>query len=211
MLKKAVLVCNGSISTKYLYSHIAKDDFLIAVDGGANKLVKTGFWPSMVIGDMDSITRNAEKKFKGTQFSRFPREKDQIDLELALNYCIEKKFGEIVILGAVGSRADMNLANIFLLMHAPKNIEVKIIHENQEIYLCKKKSSIEGVPGEKISFLPIKEDVKGLTLKGFKYEIKNFDLAFGTGIGLSNELRQKKAIVSFKKGNLLCVHFRKWF
>ena len=138
-MQKAVIVCNGSVNTKFLYQHLDKESFLIAADGGANKLLKTGFSPKVIIGDMDSITKAARKKFKNAQFIKFPREKDKIDLELAIDFCVEKKFGEILILGAVGSRADMNLTNIFLLSQLPKGVKAKIVHENQEILLPLKK------------------------------------------------------------------------
>ncbi len=212
MAKKAVIVCNGSVNTKFLYSFISENDFLIAADGGANKLMKTKFIPDLIIGDMDSITKNALKKYRKTKMIKFPKEKDKIDLELAIDYCVEKKFKEIIILGAIGTRADMTLTNIFLLTQIPKNINAKIIHENQEIYLIhKKKFSVKGIPGEKISLFGIKGKIKGLTLKGFKYELKNYNLRFGLGIGLSNEFKNKKALITSKDGLMLCVHFRKWF
>jgi len=212
MRKRAAIVCNGNVNTKYLYSFISEGDFLIAVDGGANKLLKTDFKPDLIIGDMDSISKNSLKKFREVKKITFPKEKDKIDLELALDYCIEKKFSEIIILGAVGSRADMTTTNIFLLTHIPKNIKAKIIHQNQEIYLIPAKNfTIKGIPGEKISLFPVKGKVKGLTLKGFKYEIKNYNLEFGVGIGLSNEFKNKKVWITSKDGIMLCVHFRKWF
>ena len=211
-MKKAVIVCNGQVNTKFLYSFISENNFLIAVDGGANKLIKTKFEPDLIIGDMDSISKNSLKKYRKSEIKRFPVEKKEIDLELAIDYCLQKKFKEIIILGAIGSRADMTLTNIFVLNQIPKTIKAKIVHENQEIYLIpKKKYLIEGIPGEKISLFPIEGKVKGLTLKGFKYELKNFNLKFGLGIGFSNEFKNKKAWITLKDGKLLCVHFRKWF
>src|SRR3989338_5974526 len=152
---RAVLICNGSVSSKLLHKNISSSDFIVAVDGGANKLVKTKFRPDIIIGDMDSINSRARAAFKNVKMLSYPREKDMVDLELALNYCIEKKSSEILILGAVGSRVDM-------------------------------------------------------TLTGFKYEIRNFSLRFGIGLGLSNEFKDKKAKVSFSEGPLVCVHFRKY-
>ncbi len=211
MVKKAVIVCNGEIKTTSLYSLISPSDFIIAVDGGANKLLKTKFKPNFIIGDMDSISKNALKKFRQVETEVFPREKDLLDLELALNYCIKNKFKEILILGAIGSRVDMTLTNVFSLLQIPQKIKAKIIHENQEIYLVPKKLVIEGTPGETISLFPINGKVKGLTLKGFKYELENYSLPFGIGKGLSNVFKNKKVSISFKDGLLLCVHFRKWF
>ena len=175
-MKKAVLVCDGSIDTKFLYSNIGKNDFLVAVDGGANKLSKTTFVPDLIIGDMDSISRGATKKFRKSEFIRYPMEKDQTDLELALEYCAGKNFGEIVVLGAFGSRADMNLANVFCLCRLPKKVKAKIVHENQEIFLLKNKTVLFGVPGEKISFLALNGNVRGLSLEGFLYGLSNSEL-----------------------------------
>ena len=211
MGKKVVIVCNGSVNTKFLYTTIQKNDFIVCADGGANKLIKTKFTPDVIIGDMDSVTKSTLKKFRKAKLIKFQREKDQVDLELAINYCVKRKFKEILILGAFGNRADMSLTNVFVLLQIPKKIQAKIIHQNQEIYLVQNKSSIKGIPDEKISFFPIKGDVKGLTLTGLKYEVKNYDLRFGTGKGLSNQFKNKNAVISFKDGLLVCVHFRSWF
>ena len=210
-MKRAVLVCNGSVNTKYLYSHIGKGDFLIAVDGGANKLMKTKFVPNLIIGDLDSISKNALKKFRHVEIKKFPVEKDKLDLELAIDYCVENKFNDLVILGAVGTRADMTLTNVFSLLQIPGKIGSRIIHDDQEIFLVKKKCSLEGIPGERISLFPINGGIKNLSLKGFRYNIKNFDLEFGIGKGISNAFKNKKASITFKDGQLLCVHFKKTF
>ncbi len=211
-MKRAVLLCNGSLTARQLYANISKSDFLVAVDGGANKLVRTGFVPDVIIGDMDSINRAALRKFRHCRFIRFPREKDKLDLELALGHCVEKGFRDIVVLGAMGTRADMSLTNVFLLSQLQKNIRAKIVHDNQEIFLiASKKSSVVGVPGERVSLFPINGEVKGLTLRGLKYGLRNYNLRFGIGRGLSNEFKSKKAEISFKSGTLMCVHFRSSF
>jgi thiamine pyrophosphokinase len=161
---------------------------------------------------MDSINSTAKKKYSKVMQISFPREKDLLDLELAIKYCIEQKFSEIIILGALGSRYDMSLTNVFLLSQIPENINAKIVNGSQEIFLIRKKEFIlSGIPGEKVSIFPIKGDAKGITLEGFKYCVENYDLRFGIGLGLSNEFKSKKARISFKDGMLLCVHFHKWF
>jgi len=203
---RAILICNGNINSKYLYAHIKKDDFVIAVDGGANKLTKTIFTPDLIIGDMDSINNEAKKKFRKVKKKEFPIEKNELDLELAIDYCIEKKFEEIIILGAVGSRLDMNLMNVFVLKKIPEKIKSKIIHLNQETFLLRKEEILEGMKGEKISFTALKDTV--ISLKGFKYDVNKFKLKFGVGIGISNEFKSKKGKISFKNGLILCTHFK---
>lgn len=208
---RAVLICNGSAGTNLLHRNISSGDFIVAVDGGANKLVKTKFRPDIIIGDMDSINSVARAKFRAVKMLSYPREKDKVDLELALDYCIERKFSEILILGAIGGRVDMTLTNVFLLDKIPSGVNARLMHQNQEVFVIRKPAELHGVPGETISLFPLNKGVKGLTLSGFKYELKNFNLRFGIGLGLSNEFRDKTAKVSFSEGPLVCVHFRKYY
>lgn len=208
---RAVIICNGTTSSKLLHKNISKGDFIVAVDGGANKLVRTKFRPDIIIGDMDSINAAARSAFRDVKMLSYPREKDKVDFELAIDYCIEKKFSEILILGAIGSRADMTLTNVFLLDKIPENINARILHLDQEIFLLRKPAELSGIPGETISLFPLNKDVEGLTIKGFKYELSNFRLRFGIGLGISNEFMEKTATVSFTKGPLVCVHFRKYY
>ncbi|MDO8427610.1 MAG: thiamine diphosphokinase [Candidatus Diapherotrites archaeon] len=206
--KRAVLLCAGVLAKTDL-SLIQSSDFLIAVDGGANHLVKTKLVPNLIIGDMDSISKKALKKFKNVSQLKFPIEKDFLDIELAINFCKKEKFKEIIILGAWGNRADMVLTHVFLLVQIPKIIQAKLVFGNQEVFLASKKQVISGVPGMFVSFIPLSEMVQGFSLKGFKYPAQNTTLHWGKGKTLSNTLIQSKGVVSFKKGVLACVYFKK--
>src|SRR3989344_1993299 len=142
---RAVLICNGSAGTNLLHRNISSGDFIVAVDGGANKLVKTKFRPDIIIGDMDSINSVARAKFRAVKMLSYPREKDKVDLELALDYCIERKFSEILILGAIGGRVDMTLTNVFLLDKIPSGVNAKLMHQNQEVFVVRKSVELQGI------------------------------------------------------------------
>src|SRR3989344_9682654 len=139
---RAVLICNGSAGTNLLHRNISKGDYIVAVDGGANKLLKTKFHPDIIIGDMDSINSAARHSFKNVKMLSYPREKDKVDLELALDYCIERKFSEILILGAIGGRVDMTLTNVFLLDKIPSGVNAMLMHQNQEEFVIRKPAEL---------------------------------------------------------------------
>src|SRR3954470_12794406 len=96
--------------------HIRAADLLIAADGGALPLLRAGIVPQVVIGDMDSISTAglAELEAHGVTPQRFPREKDETDLELALLHTATAGATKIDILGALGGRWDHTLANVAL-------------------------------------------------------------------------------------------------
>ena len=117
------------------------------------------------------------------------------------------KFNEIIFLGMVGSRMDMNLMNVFALEKIPEKINARIIHLNQEIFLIRKSKTLRGREGERVSFISLKKDAN-ISLTGFRYDVQNFKLKFGTGVGVSNEFKKEKAVISFKDGLILCIYFR---
>ena len=57
----------------------------------------------------------------------------------------------------------------------------------------------------KISFVIFSDEVKGLSLQGFKYDIKNLDIKKGEARCISNIIVENKANLSIKSGSLLCV------
>ena len=64
--------------------------------------------------------------------------------------------------------------------------------------------------GKYVSFLPYTEEVKSITLNGFKYPLNEKDIRRGQEVGLciSNELAEDTATLSFREGILICVESR---
>jgi len=56
-----------------------------------------------------------------------------------------------------------------------------------------------------ISLIPLTTEVKGLTLKGFKYEVQEYTLQIGTSLGVSNEQIEDKAIIALAEGILIVI------
>ena len=57
----------------------------------------------------------------------------------------------------------------------------------------------------KISFIVFSDEVKTLTLKGFKYDIENLDIKKGEARCISNIILENEANLFIKSGSLLCV------
>ena len=54
-------------------------------------------------------------------------------------------------------------------------------------------------------FLPLTQEVKGITLTGFKYPLQEKDIEIGTSLCISNELAEEEARIRFRQGVLhLC-------
>ncbi len=206
-----LIVANGDLTeTPELPDLLARADLILAVDGGANHCRRRGIIPDVIIGDLDSIAPVVLQGFQemAVTILRHPPRKDATDLELALDLAISKGAREVWLLAGLGGRWDMSLANIMLLaaekykklsftMPGPGCI-MRILHPD-EVFI------LPGVPGQKISFLPLGGDVHGLTLHGFEYPLEHTTLRFGSTQGVSNVLQDSAGKVQFHSGILLCI------
>ena len=62
--------------------------------------------------------------------------------------------------------------------------------------------------GKYVSLLPFTPEVRGITLKGFAYEVEDFTLVSGIARGVSNELKAETATISCEEGILLVIESR---
>lgn len=199
----------GSYSSHpFADSEIARLDYIIAADGGAETMLRLGLQPHVVIGDMDSLSqksRNILQK-RGVQFIEFAAEKDETDTELALQHAVEKGATAITIFGgSMGDRIDHVMANILLATLSP--IPLQFIHGNQVAWIAKGPTNITiyGKKGDLISLIPLQGKAAGLVSKNLQYCLKNEELLFGKPRGVSNVLTKSKASLSIKSGTLFIV------
>ncbi|MCS7174483.1 thiamine diphosphokinase [Pseudothermotoga sp.] len=181
-------------------------DLLIAVDGGAKHFLRKHLIPHLFIGDGDSVDESDldELKVLGCEMFIFPKEKDEIDAELALRKAIEKGASEVDIFCWNGERLDMLLA----LMYLMAAFNVKITAKSDKLFMGIVSGEIEldAKPGEKWSILPIAGDAYGVTLKGFKYEISRKDMLWNSPYGVSNVSVSQKVKVTVERGKV--AYFR---
>ena len=207
-----VIFANGlSASPPNLRSLLADATLIIAADGGSSACERLGIIPDVLIGDLDSTPLAVVEKYMEKQVAihRHPSRKDATDLELALDFALSKGMGQVILIGGLGGRWDMSLANILLCaakkycaMHitiAEADCTMHLLHPGKTFTLL-------GLPGERVSLLPLGDDVTGLTLLGFEYPLQAATLPFGTTQGVSNVLQCPEATIEFTSGVLLCVH-----
>ncbi len=103
---------------------------------------------------------------------------------------------------------DHMIGNIHLLFPClQKGIEAYILDSKNRIYLIdgERKFYKENLWGKYISFLPLTEKVKGITLTGFKYPLFEKDIEIGSSLCISNELAEEVGTVTFADGVLIVV------
>ena len=188
---------------------LMQTELLIAADGGGNALHSAGISPHLVIGDLDSLTLPAAEAFAaaGTTFLRYPADKDETDLELALLTAVARGATQITVLGALGGRWDQGLANVALLaMPELHGRRVRLLDSGQEAYLARGETPIAGVRGETVSLIPLGGPARAITTRGLLYPLTHAELRFERSRGVSNQIVEPPAHVTVGEGQLLVVH-----
>nr|WP_289037314.1 thiamine diphosphokinase [uncultured Allobacillus sp.] len=188
-------------------------NFWIGVDHGALYLANHQMEIDLAIGDFDSISQVEHEtiQMQATTLKQFPADKDYTDLELAIDESIELNAKNVWIFGATGGRLDHAWVNMFLLKKlAQVNIAAKLVDRQNQLSLHY--PGMYSIEKEQqypyVSFLSITEQVEGLTLEGFRYNLDGETITFGSSFTVSNECIEKKCTYSFSKGILLVIKSR---
>ena len=207
-----IFLLNGDFDKEYDLNFFKKYNYIVCIDGGFEKFLKLNLeiQPDYIIGDFDSISNMKEKTHNISKDKIiFKDNQDESDTEFALKYILKKypndKIKNIDFIFATStSRIDHLLCNTILLRKIPLNINSKILTKTQEIFLVRNKAEIIGQKTKTLSVIPI-TDVKGLCIKGCKWELDNVDLNFGFIGGISNIVEKDPAEISVKEGECIIV------
>lgn len=190
-----------------------KIDIWIGADGGALHLIERGMTVHYAVGDFDSIDPvQKEIILQNTTFlDEHPSEKNETDLEIAIEKAIELKPEKIYLFGVTGGRLDHTLINLQLLSRIIKQNIRGIIVDSWNILEMITPDIHKVIKKEQypyISFIPYTKHVQGITLKGFYYPLENFDISHGSTRCISNQLVEQTGTISYDKGTLLLIQSR---
>ena len=209
-MPRALIFVNGSLpDLASVRSLILPEDVLIAADGGTQHILALGLTPAVLIGDLDSLSAENRRAvdLAGTKIYQYPRDKNETDLELALQYAVEAGFRELLVVAALGGRLDQTLGNLSLLTD-PSLAELDIRADDglQEVFFTRNGCRLHGDPGDLISLIPWGGEVTGVTTTGLRWPLSGEVLWAHRTRGISNELLDEPASVLIKTGLLLVVH-----
>ena len=212
MEKRAIILTNGIIEDPSIIRTRLKDwndAIVIAADGGYLHAEILGLELHTVVGDLDSISKKTGSSFfeQGIRIHSSPAEKDETDLALALLHATSLGVDRILILGAIGGRLDMSIANL-LLMTLPSlaKIQVEMWVATQTAWIIRPPGDeVLGQPGDTLSLIPLAGTAKGITTSNLAYPLQNEKLRAGFSRGLSNVLTGSTASIELQEGHLLAI------
>ncbi|MBK8821562.1 MAG: thiamine diphosphokinase [Anaerolineales bacterium] len=147
-ISRIIIFANGELPNKEkARALLHKEDFIIAADGGTRHALALGRMPNVLIGDLDSVTDEERRKMKdgGVDVVQFPADKNETDLELAIQHALTLNPQEIIILAALGGRLDQTLGNIALISDLrPLTLRFRVI----SLMTASKRSFFAAIPAK---------------------------------------------------------------
>ena len=181
----------------YIYN---KEDKFIGIEDGALEIINRGFKLDLAIGDFDHTTNLELIKKEANLLISFPKDKDQIDLELALMYLKDQLIkDEIRIYNAVYGRIDHELITIKLL-YKYDMLNLKLFSDHEIIYLIDKDTYL---PDNKtFSLIPL-NDVE-LSIDNAKYNLKRTIIKLNDNFTSSNQ-SLNNTLIKIYNGKIILI------
>lgn len=221
-MKRCLIVSGGPLDLEFAASFLKgrSYDVTIAVDAGVGACMSLLLRPELLVGDFDTFGKEQILKYQretGVSMDIHKAEKDETDTELALRDALLMGCTEADVLGATGGRLDHEISNIHLMAQGKKRgLKVNIFDRKNKISLLdsefEKRTEFfkDSLYGTYVSFLPLTETVRGITLMGFKYPLfeKDISILENPSLCVSNEVVEERAEITFRQGILICVESR---
>jgi thiamine pyrophosphokinase len=209
---RVVIFANGDfIPNLYSSQALRLAELIVAADNGARYCFSHGILPDVLIGDLDSLAPSLLQELEAaeTQIITHPQDKDETDLELALDHALHHRATHVTILGGLGGRWDMSLANIFLLAHKKyQKLAICVVGHDHVMYIINADNplKLQGRKGDTVSLLPLTPVVTGVSTLNLRYPLQGEELHAAGMRGVSNELLGTEGNIVLDEGVLLCVH-----
>ena len=222
MNKSCLMITGGPLDLEFAREFLKnrRYDMVTAVDAGFRACRELGICPDLLVGDFDTYGREEILEYHpeaGVSMDIHQPEKDETDTELAFLDILKTGCSSVDVLGATGGRIDHEISNLHLLVLAKKNGLSANLYDRQN-RICVLDSAErtdyvfyrDRIYGTYVSFLPVTETVKGITLEGFKYPLcgKDISILENPGLCVSNEVEAEQAVLTFQEGILLCIESR---
>ena len=200
---------------------------IAAADAGLEILDRIGLVPDILLGDFDTVKQEILGGYtdrKDVEVIRHNPVKDASDMELTADVLYDRGIREVLVLGALGGRADHTLANIRLTYWMRRRGAEFILLDPRNRIRClvtesgaNPETGVSPVPecgelqenvftlrrdaqwGRYIGLFALGGTIRHLTLEGFKYPLKDFTLDERglPSLTISNEITAEEGIVRF--------------
>ena len=164
-----VILANGAFPRHPGASSLLhKASRIICCDGATDNLLEHGFEPDHIVGDLDSLSPMLQQRY--SHCLHHDSDQNSNDLTKAVNFCMQRQWNEITILGATGKREDHSIGNVSLLADYATNAKIQMITDYGVFMPMIKSEYFECFSGQQVSIFSLTPDTV-FTFHGLKYPL----------------------------------------
>ena len=201
-----VVVAGGDPPTPEEIANLPPNPVVVAADSGLDHALAAGLTVAVAVGDMDSVTPEAlaAAEQSGTRIERHPADKDQTDLELALDLAA-RLADRVIVIGAGGGRLDHLIGN-FAVMASPHwtGVDIEAWLGNARAVVVRGHRVLEAQPGDTLSLFALGAPAR-ISTNGLAWPLDNEVLDPLTSRGVSNQATSTNPQVTVHEGVVLAV------
>ena len=206
--KTAFIYTGGTVFDEYVIEKPEKGDLVIAADAGYLVAKRMGITPNVLLGDFDTL--GEENIPEGIECLRVPAEKNDTDTQLAVGTAIERGAKEIVIVGGVSGRLDHTLSTLAILENLWERKNDRIYAtltdgKNRVRFIRSSGTILPRSQYRYFSLIAADDVVKGVTLEGCKYPLKNGRISRRHQWAVSNEIDGNCALIEIRRGGVWVI------
>ena len=205
---RAFIFCGGEVFPQYIKETRESGDLVIAADSGYKNARALDFPIDILVGDFDSLGDIPDGV---GEVVRLPQEKDVTDAQYAVELAIKQGAGELVIIASTSGRFDHAVSLMAILedLNARK-IRAYIVNGQNRINFIRNSGYIViRDPNFKyFSLIAADEKVKGVSVEGAKYPLKDRTITRRSQFAVSNEIVKNAALITVKKGGVYIIESR---
>lgn len=204
--KTGVAFIGGNAPPTEVSALLAKNaDIVVAADSGLLAARRAGIAPDRIVGDMDSLPDDGIlAQYPAEKVLRYPRDKDLLDTEIALNLLREKGCRYIVLAGGGGGRLDHLLA-LRALFDRPL-CPALWVTDGEAVFRVDEGGTLTLAAGRRarVSVLPAGRGPWKARSAGLKWPLDGLAIRRGW-TGISNETEEDGASVTSLRGRFLVM------
>jgi thiamine pyrophosphokinase len=192
-MSQVVVVIGGGPLSPRAVTDVLADATIIAADSGLDHAVAAGLRPTILIGDLDSISAHGKMWAYAheLEIDQHPLDKGSTDTELALLRAADTDAVNLLVFGASGDRFDHALGTLAALGHpalarfdtirlALDETEVHVMHPGRSVTLDLPQNT-------SFSLLALHGTCRGVQVTGARWPLVDASLEAWSTLGISNE------------------------
>ncbi|MEO6651606.1 MAG: thiamine diphosphokinase [Ilumatobacteraceae bacterium] len=207
-ITEVVVVVTGAAPIQQsVVDQIPADAVVIACDGALDHALAAGMRPSVLVGDLDSVSSEAlDWAERHATIDRFDPDKDHTDTELALRRAVDLNPTRLVLVSGGGDRLDHTLGAITALGHRSltsiPTIDAWWQGERLRVVHGPGDTTLDVPVGSTISLLALHGSCTGVSVSGVRWPLDDAELVPGLSRGLSNETTGRPVTLAVSTGVL---------